>query len=319
MGRWGVKLSCVGLGSYLTIGYKCDEQTARDTIRAAYDSGVNFFDTANAYNRGEAEKTLGKHLADYDRSSIFLLTKVWAPMGDGPNDKGLSAKHIFEQCHASLKRLNVDYVDLYMCHRPDPETPLDETVRAMEDLARQGKILYWGVSEWPAAMMVKANAIARGIGARCIGVDQPRYSLLYRYPESMLFPTLEQEGIGCVCFSPLAHGMLTGKYNPGKPAPKGTRAADPDQNAVMMKLYWNDENMRKGKKLLKIAKEMGATAAQLALAWCLRRSEVTSVIIGASRVEQVMENVKAAEMEIPKDVLEKLDKLYPMPSDIPTV
>ena len=319
MGRWGVKLSCVGLGSYLTIGYKCDEETSRDTIRAAYEGGINFFDTANAYNRGGAEEMLGKCLADYDRSSVFVLTKVWAPMGDGPNDSGLSAKHIFEQCHASLRRLRMDYVDLYMCHRPDSETPLDETVRAMEDLARQGKVLYWGVSEWPAEMMAWANGIARQMGARCIGVDQPRYSLLYRYPESLLFPTLREEGIGCVCFSPLAHGMLTGKYNPGKPAPKGTRAADPDQNAVMKKLYWTDENMRKGKKLAKIAKDMGVTAAQLALAWCLRQGEVTSVIIGASKVSQVEENMKAADIEIPDDVLAKLDKLYPPPSNIPTV
>jgi aryl-alcohol dehydrogenase-like predicted oxidoreductase len=319
MGRWGVKLSCVGLGSYLTIGFKCDEETSRDTIRAAYEKGVNFFDTANAYNRGEAEKVLGKYLAEFPRSSIFLITKVWAAMGKGPNDRGLSAKHIFEQCHASLKRLNMDYVDLYMCHRPDPDTPLDETIRAMEDLARQGKILYWGVSEWPASMLVKANAIAREIGARCIGVDQPRYSLLYRYPETMLFPTLVQEGIGCVCFSPLAHGMLTGKYKPGKPAPKGTRAADPEQNAVIMKLYWNDENMRKGQKLAKIAKEMGVTAAQLALAWCLRRKEATSVIIGARRVEQVTENLKAAEIEIPAEVLNQLEKLFPPPENIPTV
>ena len=167
MGRWGVRLSGVGLGSYPTIGFKCTEEESRDTIRAAYDNGVNFFDTANAYSgdkRGEAERVLGKYLGELDRSSLFLVTKVWAPMGNGPNDRGLSAKHIFEQCHASLKRLNMDYVDLYMCHRPDPETPLDETLRAMEDLARQGKILYWGVSEWPAPMLVKANALAREIG-----------------------------------------------------------------------------------------------------------------------------------------------------------
>jgi len=319
MGRWGVKLSCVGLGSYLTIGFKCTEEESRDTIRAAYKNGVNFFDTANAYNRGEAEKVLGKYLGEFDRSSIFLITKVWAPMGSGPNDRGLSAKHVFEQCHASLKRLNMDYVDLYMCHRPDPETPLDETIRAMEDLARQGKILYWGVSEWPAPMLVKANAVARKVGARRIGVTQPRYSLLYRYPEILLFPTLAEEGIGCVCFSPLAHGMLTGKYKPGKPAPAGTRAADPEQNAVINKLYWTEENKRRGQELAKIAKEMGVTAAQLALAWCLRRKEVTSVIIGARRVEQVKENLKAAEIQIPADALAQLEKVYPEPAEIPKV
>src|SRR5262245_5541467 len=166
MGNHGVRRSAVGLGSYLTIGFKLDEKASRETVKAAYDAGINFIDTANAYNIGEAEKMLGKILPDYPRSSLFVLTKVFAPMGKGPNDKGLSNKHIFEQCHASLKRLNMDYVDLYMCHRPDPDTPLEETVRAMEDLARAGKILYWGVSEWPAELMVKANAIAREIGAR---------------------------------------------------------------------------------------------------------------------------------------------------------
>ena len=319
MGKWGVKLSTVGLGSYLTIGFKVDEETSKATVRAAYESGINFFDTANAYNTGEGEKMLGKCLADYPRSALFVITKVWAPMGEGPNDSGLSAKHIFEQCHASLGRLGMDYVDLYMCHRPDPETPLEETVRAMEDLARQGKILYWGVSEWPATLMTKANAVAREIGARPIGVNQPRYSLLYRYPEAMTFPTTAEEGIGNVVFSPLAHGMLTGKYKPGKEAPNGTRAADPDQNSVIRQLYWTEENKRKGQSLARLAKQMGVTAAQLSLAWCLRRPEVTSCIIGASKVSQVEENAKAADLELSDDVVAKLEKLFPPPADIPTV
>ena len=319
MGEWGVKLSTVGLGSYLTIGFKVDEETSKATVRAAYESGINFFDTANAYNTGEGEKMLGKCLADYPRSALFVITKVWAPMGEGPNDSGLSAKHIFEQCHASLGRLGMDYVDLYMCHRPDPETPLEETVRAMEDLARQGKILYWGVSEWPATLMTKANAVAREIGARPIGLNQPRYSLLYRYPEAMTFPTTAEEGIGNVVFSPLAHGMLTGKYKPGKDAPKGTRAADPDQNSVIRQLYWTEENKRKGQSLARLAKGMGVTAAQLSLAWCLRRPEVTSCIIGASKVSQVEENAKAADLELSDDVVAKLEKLFPPPADIPTV
>jgi len=319
MGKWGVRLSCLGLGSYLTIGFKCDEKTSRETIKAAYDRGVNFFDTANAYNKGEAERVLGKCLAEYPRSSLVVLTKVWAPMGPGPNDRGLSAKHIFEQCHASLKRLGMDYVDVYMCHRPDPTTPMEETVRAMEDLARQGKILYWGVSEWPSTQIVQAQSVARALGARPIGVSEPRYSLLYRYPEKTLFPTTASEGIGNVVFSPLAHGMLTGKYSPGQPAPEGSRAADPEQNAVIMQLYWNEENKRKGQELARIAREMGATAAQLALAWCLKRPEVTSVILGARRVEQLEENLKAVEIKIPDDVMATLDELYPGVRDVPTV
>ena len=317
MGKWGAKLSTVGIGSYLTIGFKVDEETSRATVRCAYDNGINFFDTANAYHKGEGEKMLGKCLADYPRSSLFVITKVWAPMGDGPNDQGLSAKHIVEQCHASLERLGMDYVDLYMCHRPDPATPLEETVRAMEDLARQGKILYWGVSEWPAELMVKANAVAREIGARPIGVNQPRYNLLYRHPEASVFPTTAEEGIGNVLFSPLAHGMLTGKYTPGEEAAAGTRAADPDQNAVMLKLYWKEENKRKSQELVKLAQEMGATAAQVSLAWCLRRPEVTSAIIGASKVAQIEENVKAAELKLSDDVIAKLDELFPQPADVP--
>ena len=317
MGKTGLRLSCLGLGSYLTIGYKCDEATSRDTIRMAYENGINFFDTANAYNRGEAEKVLGKYLKEFSRSDLAVLSKVYSPMGPGPNDRGLSAKHIFEQCHASLKRLGMDYLDIYMCHRPDPSVPLEETIRAMEDLARMGKILYWGVSEWPAALMVKAQAVAQRLNARPIGVNEPRYNLLYRYPEQEVFPTTAAEGIGNVVFSPLAHGMLTGKYQPGQEASQGTRAADPDQNAVMMNLYWVEENKVKGQELAKIAGDMGVTAAQLAMAWCLRRPEVTSVIIGASRVSQLEENLKAAAIDVPDEVVQKLDALYPPAPSVP--
>lgn len=311
MGKWGVRLSAIGLGSYLTIGFKLDERASRETVKAAYDAGINFFDTANAYNNGDGERMLGKCLADYPRSSLFVITKVFAPMGPGPNDKGLSKKHIFEQCDASLKRLGMEYVDLYMCHRPDPDTPLEETVRAMEDLARQGKILYWGTSEWPGRLLVRANAVAREIGARPIGVNQPRYSLLYRYPEDDVFPACAQEGIGNVVFSPLAHGMLTGKYKPGQDAPPGTRAADDETNMVIKALYWTEENKKKSQELVKIANELGTTAATLSLAWCLLRSEVTSCIIGATKVAQIQENVKAAELEIPSEIQKKLGELFP--------
>ena len=318
MGASGLRLSCLGLGSYLTIGYKCDEETSRKTIQIAYDNGINFIDTANAYHKGEAERALGKYLKDYPRSSLAILSKVFAPMGPGPNDRGLSAKHITEQCHASLQRLNLDYLDIYMCHRPDPSVPLEETIRAMETLAQQGKILYWGVSEWSPAQMVKAQAVAKEINARPLRVNEPRYSLLYRYPEQSVFPTTNAEGIGNVVFSPLAHGMLTGKYRPGEEAPEGTRAADPDQNAIIKDLYWTEENKKKGQELSQLAKEMGCTAAQLATAWCLLRPEVTSVILGARRVEQLEENLKAADIDVPDEVAEKLEVLYPTPGDIPT-
>jgi len=284
----------------------------------AYENGINFFDTANAYHKGEAEKVLGKYLKAYSRSSLAVLSKVWAPMGTGPNDRGLSAKHIFEQCHASLDRLGMDYLDIYMCHRPDPSVPLEETIRAMEDLARQGKILYWGVSEWSPQDMVKAQAVARRINARPIGVNEPRYNLLYRYPEPEVFPTTANEGIGNVVFSPLAHGMVTGKYLPGEDAPEGTRAADPDQNAIIKDLYWTEENKVKGQELVKIAEEMGVTAAQLSMAWCLRRPEVTSVIIGATRVRQLEENLKAADIDVSDEIAAKLEALYPPAGDVPT-
>jgi len=317
MGKWGLKLSCLGLGSFLTIGYKTDQETSRLLVRRAYEAGINFIDTANGYNRGGAEEALRPLLAEYPRSDLVVLTKVWAPMGPGPNDRGLSAKHIKEQCDASLKRLGMDYVDIYMCHRPDPDTPLEETIRAMDDLARAGKILYWAASEWPATLMLEANAIAKEMGALPISCSEPRYNLLFRYPEQNLFDTTIQLGIGNVTFSPLAHGLLTGKYEPGQEAPSGTRAADPDQNAVMMGMYWSEENKRKGKKLQSIASAMGTTAATLSLAWCLRHPAVTSVILGCSKLSQLEENLQAAELELGDDVLAALDELYPPPPPVP--
>ena len=319
LGKWGIRVSSLGLGSYLTIGFTCDEKTSRDMVRLAYDNGINYFDTANAYNAGEGERVLGRCLADFPRSDLVVLTKVWAPMGKGPNDRGLSAKHIREQCDASLKRLGMDYVDVYMCHRPDPSTPIEETMRAMEDLARAGKILYAGVSEWPAPLIVRANAAARELGVRPIAVSQPRYSLLYRYPESLLFPTTTEEGIGNVVFSPLAHGMLTGKYKPGEEPPKGSRAADDRQNAVIKKMYWTEENKAKGQRLAALAGELGVSAAELALAWCLNNPNVSSVILGASSVAQLQQNLKAADLKIPAEVLRQLDEIYPAPKTIPQV
>lgn len=314
LGKWGIKLSVIGIGSYLTYGYKVDDETARQCIWAAYDAGVNFFDTANAYNRGKAEETLGRILSEFPRSSYVIATKVYAPMGEGPNDRGLSRKHIFEQCHASLKRLRTDYIDLYQCHRFDPEVPLEETVRAMDDLCRQGKVLYWGVSEWTAAQIIEAVGICQNLGLHPLVSNQPRYNLFWRFPESEVFPVCERYGIGQVVFSPLAHGILTGKYKPGAPPPPGTRAADPDQNAVMMRLYWNDANLERAQKMAKIAMEMGITPAQLALAWCLRLPVVTSAITSATRVEQVHENLKAAEITIPDEVLTRLDEPFPPPT-----
>lgn len=319
LGKWGTKVSALSLGTYLTVGFTSDAKTSKALVRTAIGAGINYFDTADAYNKGEAETALGKLVADVKRSDLFILTKVWAPMSDAPNDRGLSAKHIKESCDKSLQRLGMDYVDCYMCHRPDPETPLEETILAMEDLIRAGKVIYWGVSEWPATQMVRANELAKQLGARPIVVSQPRYNLLYRYPETLLFPTTAEEGIGNVIFSPLAHGMLTGKYKPGEEAPEGTRAADDRQNLVIKAMYWSGENKQKGQELVAIAKDFGVTAAQLALAWCLKNPNISSVILGASRVEQLEENLKALEIELTDDVLERIEALYPQPEAIPQI
>lgn len=313
LGRWGIKLSTVGLGSYLTYGYKVDDDTAKECVKVAVDAGVNFFDSANAYNRGGAEESLGRLLADYPRDSFVLATKVWAPMGTGPNDQGLSRKHVFEQCHASLKRLKMDYIDLYQFHRFDPYTPLEETLVAIEDLCRQGKVLYWGTSEWSAAQIAEANGLCRQLGVRLMSSNQPRYSLMWRYPELEVFPYCSQQGIGQVVFSPLAHGVLTGKYEPGALPPAGTRAADPDQNAIMMKFYWTEEKLRKAKEFAAVAGEMGISGAQLALAWCLKQPILTSTITSGTKPEQIADNVKAADIDIPEEVMKKLDDLFPLP------
>ncbi len=216
-----------------------------------------------------------------------------------------------ESCHKSLKRLQTDYLDVLMCHRPDPDTPLEETIRAMEDLARQGKIIYWGVSEWPAHLITRANRISAEIGARPITVSEPRYNLLYRYPERSLFAATEAEGIGNVVFSPLAHGMLTGKYKPGEEAPPHTRAASKDTNPIIMSLYWSEANKVKCQELARMAEAMGISTAQLSISWCLKNSSVTSVITGATMVAQLDDNLKAADIDIPDEVMQQLDKLFP--------
>jgi aryl-alcohol dehydrogenase-like predicted oxidoreductase len=273
---------------------------------------VNWVDTANAYNRGQAEISLGELLKPYDRDDYVLATKVWAPMGDGPNDRGLSAKHILEQCHASLRRLQTDYIDLYQCHRPDPGTPLEETIRMMDDLGRQGKIIYWGVSEWPAELIQEACDLAKAMGCRPPASNQPRYSLLWREPEIAVYPSCIKNGLGNVVFSPLAHGVLTGKYLPGQPPPEGTRAADPSQNSIMMNMYWSEENLRKVQEIGSIAGDLGLTTSQLSLAWVLRHQAVTSIISGVTKVSQLKDNLVAADAKLPDDVYAKLNDTFAM-------
>ena len=316
LGKSGVRVSTIGLGSYLTFGMHVDDAASKNCIDRAVELGINFFDTANAYNRGQAEVCVGKCLADHRRDGYVLATKVFAPMDDGPNDRGLSRKHIVEQCHASLKRLGMDYIDLYQCHRADPSVPVAETVRTMDDLCRQGKVLYWGTSEWSAAQIREALDVSHQMGAQPPSSNQPRYSLMYRYPEREVFPTCLQEGVGQVVFSPLAHGVLTGKYKPGQDPPPGSRAADERQNSILKSLYWGNDKLAQVQEMAGIAQEMGVAPCQLAIAWILRQSIVSAAIIGATKPEQIEQNVAAADLTVPDDVAEQIEELFPVPTGV---
>ena len=294
LGRTGVKVSEVGLGSWLTYGGATENDAAQACIERAYDLGINFFDTANVYARGKSEEVVGKSLAAYRRDSYVLATKVYFPMGDGPNDRGLSRKHIVEQCELSLKRLGTDYIDLYQAHRYDTETPLEETLMAFDDLTRQGKIIYYGVSQWSAAQIERAVDIARLKGLHPVASNQPVYHALNRDLEKEVMPVCGREGIGLVVYSPLAQGLLTGKYRPGQPLPEGSRAADPTQNMFLNKGNLDEAVLERIQSVVPIAERLGITMSQLALAWCLRRPEVSSVIIGASKPAQVDDNAGAS-------------------------
>ncbi|MDB5085909.1 MAG: putative oxidoreductase, aryl-alcohol dehydrogenase like protein [Bacilli bacterium] len=305
MGRTGLKVSEISLGSWLTYGGYVEQENAVQSIRTAYDLGINFFDTANVYERGAAEKVVGQTLRDYPRESYVLATKVFWPMGDGPNDRGLSRKHIIEQCNASLKRLGLDYVDIYYCHRFDPETPLEETLRALDDLVNQGKVLYVGVSEWTAAQMVEARGISERLLLDPIVVSQPVYNMFNRYIEKEVIPVGTEKGISQVVFSPLAQGLLTGKYQSVNDIPAESRAA---------KLEWvrkgiTEQKIDQVKQLGAIAKELDITIGQLALAWILRQPNVASALVGASRPEQVVENAKASGVALSDDVIAQIETI----------
>ncbi|WP_028561900.1 aldo/keto reductase family protein [Paenibacillus pinihumi] len=305
LGGSGLKVSEISLGSWLTYGGYVERENASKAVQTAYELGVNFFDTANVYERGAAEQVLGDILKAYPRESYVLATKAFWPMGDGPNDRGLSRKHVIEQCNASLKRLGVDYVDIFYCHRHDPETPVYETLRTIDDLIRQGKVLYAGVSEWTAAQMAEAIGMADRYLLDRIVVNQPVYNMLDRYIEKEVIPFGERNGIGQVVFSPLAQGLLTGKYKTASDIPADSRAA---------KLEWvrkgiTEEKLNKVSALADIAAELELTTGQLALAWVLRQTNVASALVGASRPEQVVENVKAAGIVLSAEVLERIESL----------
>jgi aryl-alcohol dehydrogenase-like predicted oxidoreductase len=307
LGRAGVRLSAVGLGSWLTYGGSVEEATARRCIERALDLGVNFIDTANVYGRGRAEEVVGRALAAHPRESYVLATKVYFPMGEGPNDRGLSRKHVFEQCHLSLRRLGIEHIDLYQCHRWDEGTPLEETCGIMDDLARQGKILYWGVSEWPAAGIREAFELCRERGWTPPSSNQPEYNALQRSIEREVLPTTRELGMGNVVWSPLAQGILTGKYRSVAAPPEGSRAAGPQSG--FMQRYMRAEVLEAVGRLGAVAGEAGCTVPQLALAWCLRRPEVTSVIVGATSERHVDENAAAAELDLDPALFEEVDRL----------
>nr|WP_228035678.1 aldo/keto reductase family protein [Oculatella sp. LEGE 06141] len=295
------------MGSWLTYGGATEEDVARQCIERAYDLGINFFDTANVYARGGAETLVGKVLNQYPRDSYVLATKVYFPMGDGPNDRGLSRKHILEQCDASLKRLGVDYIDLYQAHRYDTSVPLSETLLAFDHLVRQGKILYYGVSEWSAAQIAHAADITRLGNLASIASNQPQYNMLERKIESEILPLCQREGIGTINFSPLAQGLLTGKYKPGKPLPEGSRASDPRQNAFLSGVS-DQELLARIQTLMPIAQQEGLSLSQLALAWCLRHPGLSSVIIGASKPSQIEENVVASGRKLSAETLAAIEQ-----------
>jgi voltage-dependent potassium channel beta subunit len=308
LGSAGVKLSEIGLGGWLTFGNAVDLAQTRAVVDKAFEVGINFLDTADAYARGKCEEAWGEVLKERRRSSYVLATKVFFPMAEGPNDKGLSRKHVMESCHASLKRLRTDYLDLYQCHRFDPDTPLEETVRAMDDLIRQGKVLYWGFSEWPAERIRECLEICGRQYDQPRG-SQPQYSLIHRDIEKEVMPLCHRAGIGQVVWSPLGQGVLTGKYKPGQQPPADSRARDERQNQFIKPVVQNQELLTKVQKLIPIAEENRCSLAQLALAWVLRRPEVTSCIIGATKPKQVEENAEASGIQLSDETVRRVEEI----------
>ena len=307
LGNSGLKISEITYGNWLTHGSQVENETATACVRAALDSGITTFDTADVYANTAAETVLGNALVGERRQSLEIFTKVYFPTGPrGHNDTGLSRKHIMESIEGSLTRLRTDYVDLYQAHRYDAETPLEETMQAFADVVRQGKALYIGVSEWSAPQLRAGAELAKELGIQLIS-NQPQYSALYRVIEAEVVPTSVELGISQIVWSPIAQGVLTGKYLPGQPAPEGSRATDSKGGADMVKSYLREEVLTAVQGLVPIAAELELSMAQLAVAWVLQNPNVAAAIIGASRPEQVAENVTASGVVIPTEMMARID------------
>ena len=310
LGKSGIKVSEIALGSWLTYGTVTEKEAAIRTVKEAYDLGINHFDCANVYGSvpHAAEVVLGEALAAYPRDSYVLTTKAYWPVGKGVNDRGLSRKHIFSEVEKSLKSLNVDYVDIFYCHRYDPDTDLEETLRAVDDLVAQGKVLYGGISEWPADRIAAGVQLQKELHLHKIAASQPVYNMLNRYIENAVIPICDEAGIGQVVFSPLAQGVLTGKYKKGQAAPAGSRAATEGVSAFVQR-FLTEENFVKVEQLEGIARELDITVSQLALAWILRLPSISSALVGATKPEQIAENAKASGIKLSEDTLKQIEEV----------
>jgi aryl-alcohol dehydrogenase-like predicted oxidoreductase len=308
LGSSGLKISEITYGNWLTHGSQVENDVATQCVRAALDVGISTFDTADVYANTKAESVLGEALKGERRESLEIFTKVYWPTGPGgKNDTGLSRKHIMESINGSLNRLQTDYVDLYQAHRYDVETPLEETMQAFADVVRQGKALYIGVSEWTAEQIRAGHTLAQELGFQLVS-SQPQYSMLWRVIEDEVVPTCEELGISQIVWSPIAQGVLSGKYKPGQAPPQGSRATDEKGGADMIKRFLEDDVLERVQQLEPVAKELDLSMSQLAIAWVLQNDNVAAALVGASRPEQVTENVKAAGVRIPEELMTKVDE-----------
>jgi len=306
LGASGLRVSEIAYGNWLTHASQVEEDAATACVHAALDAGITTFDTADVYAQTGAESVLGRALAGQRREGLEIFTKVYWPTGPGQNDRGLSRKHIIESCHGSLKRLQTDHIDLYQAHRFDHHTPLEETMRAFDDLVRSGKVHYIGVSEWRAEEIRAALEIAEQMGLDRIVSNQPQYSMLWRVIESEVVPACEEAGIGQIVWSPMAQGVLTGKYLPGQPVPEGSRASDP-MGSTFVSRWLRDDVLTAVQGLVPLAQEAGLTMAQMAVAWVLGNPNVSAAIVGASRPEQLVDSVQASGVVLDDDLRAAID------------